>query len=346
MSTSAQLKPSARDPSFILPRGMIIWEDAYPIVEPQTNAEGIHVWPFDHSFPVDVRFFVFGKRRNIRLSRHDYFELLYIESGEVVYQVQDRCFNVNEGDLIVISGAQYHRMKEFHCGQVRAALLYFIPDLIRANDMNGEDVEYLMPFLVQDATFPHVVHSKTTIPAQIFDLMKRIHAELPVTSPRARLSVKTYLKMILVLLVNHYAGYRGTKEIFYRKQSDIERLRPLFEHIDHCFGDAITVEDAASVVCMSKSHFMRFFRQVTGQPFVSHLNHFRIAKAQALLATTDKSISEVSQEVGFCDQSYFGLVFRKLVHMTPREYKEHLKILPEPFVPQAQDVKSPYLPVQ
>jgi AraC-like DNA-binding protein len=57
-----------------------------------------------------------------------------------------------------------------------------------------------------------------------------------------------------------------------------------------------------------------------------YLNHFRIAKAQALLATTDKSISEIGEEVGFCDQSYFGLVFRRLVHLTPRDYRKSLPL--------------------
>jgi AraC-like DNA-binding protein/quercetin dioxygenase-like cupin family protein len=310
-------------------RGKIVWENAHSIVDPQTNAEGIHVWPFDHSFPVDVRHFLFTKRRNIRLRRHDYFELLYVESGELAYQVQEQYFTARRGDLIVISGAQYHRIADFHCGRVLATLLYFMPDLIRANDTSGEDIGYLTPFLVQDKTFPHVVHHQTGIPAQVSNLMERMHQELPANCPLKRLFVKTCLKMILALLMKHYAGYRGTEEVFYRKQRALERLRPLFEYIDHHYGDPVTVSDAASIVCMSESHFMRFFRQVTGQPFVCHLNHFRIAKAQALLATTDKPISEVSQDVGFCDQSYFGLIFRKLVQMTPREYKARLQPSPK-----------------
>jgi AraC-like DNA-binding protein/quercetin dioxygenase-like cupin family protein len=329
-----QLQYSTRGAGSVPPPTKIVWENAYTVVEPQTNAEGTHVWPFDHSFPIDVRYFGFARRRNIRLRRHDYFELLYVESGEVVYQVQEQLFTVKEGDLIVISGAQYHRMADFQSGQLKAIMLYFMPELIRSSSTGGEDVEYLMPFLVQDDAFPHVVHRKTGIPAQVLDLMEQIYRDLPASSPVDRLAIKTYLKMILVLLVKHYAGYRGTEDVFYRKQTALERLRPLFEYIDQHYGDPMTVSDAASIVCMSESHFMRFFRQVTGQPFVSHLNHFRIVKAQALLVATDKSISEVSQGVGFCDQSYFGLVFRKLVHMTPREYKERLQTLPEESVHQ------------
>jgi transcriptional regulator GlxA family with amidase domain len=51
------------------------------------------------------------------------------------------------------------------------------------------------------------------------------------------------------------------------------------------------------------------------------LNHFRIAKAQELLSSTNKSIADVGIEVGFCDQSYFGLTFRRHTQMTPMQYR-------------------------
>jgi two-component system response regulator YesN len=51
-----------------------------------------------------------------------------------------------------------------------------------------------------------------------------------------------------------------------------------------------------------------------------------VAKAEHLLAATDLSVSEVSQAVGFCDQSYFGLIFRGFVHMTPLQYKRQRRI--------------------
>ncbi len=47
-------------------------------------------------------------------------------------------------------------------------------------------------------------------------------------------------------------------------------------------------------------------------------------KTQALLASTDTSISEIAQEAGFCDQSYFTAVFRRFSQMTPRRWRsEH-----------------------
>lgn len=311
-------------------RTKLRWENAFSVIDPQINAEGIHLWPFDPSFAVDVRFYAYDKRHSIRMNRHDYFEVFYVHSGEMVCRIQDRKFHAGAGDLVVISSTQYHTMhpplKPSRARQpLRAAALYFLPDLIRAapGETNGEAAEYLLPFLVQGADFPHVIKSQTGIPQQVFDLTKRIAGELPASSDRARLAVKTYLKMILILLVNHYAAYRGTVEIFDRKRRAIERLRPLFEFLEARYDGPLTVQEAAAVVGRSKSDFMRLFKQVTGQSFINYVNHLRVAKAQELLSSSDLTISEVSQAVGFCDQSYFGSVFRKLVHMTPRQFKHH-----------------------
>jgi AraC-like DNA-binding protein/quercetin dioxygenase-like cupin family protein len=297
------------------------WQPAYNLIEPQINAEGVHIFPFHPDFAIDVRFLTFAEEAQIRTNRHDYFELLYLHSGEVVYQVQDRSHRMLAGDLFVMGSMAMHRMSGFPRGRVKAAVLYFLPELIRGNDSNGMDIEYLMPFLVQHGSFPHVVKASTGIPAQVFDLMRRASAELPGSTTRGRLSVQTYLKMMLVLLVNHYSEFRGTEDIYLRKERNLQRLRPVFEHIDHHYASPITVQEVAARMHMSKSSFMRFFKQVTGQSFITYLNQFRVTRAQALLKNTDKSIAEVSQEVGFCDQSYFGLLFRKLTGRTPREYK-------------------------
>jgi hypothetical protein len=51
----------------------------------------------------------------------------------------------------------------------------------------------------------------------------------------------------------------------------------------------------------------------------------RIERAQALLANTDDSMASISQEMGFCDQSYFGAVFRRVVGMTPATYRRRFR---------------------
>jgi AraC-like DNA-binding protein/quercetin dioxygenase-like cupin family protein len=297
------------------------WEKGFRVVEPQINAEGTHLYPFDPSFPIDVRFFSFSNRNSIRMNRHHYCEIYYVASGKTTLQIQDRFFEVKESDMVVIGGDLYHRTINPSNCQLRLALLFFEPDLIRATDGTSEEMEYLMPFFVQRADFPHVISGSTGLPDETLGLILRIEEELPATTVHARLAVKTYLKMILLLLVKHYSAYLGTQEDFNRKHADLERLQPLFDYLERSFDSPIFVNQAARLCAMSKSHFMYFFKRATGQSFRSYLNHFRIAKAQDLLVSTDEPISSISQEVAFCNQSYFGMMFRKLVGSTPLAYR-------------------------
>jgi len=300
-------------------------EDQVRLVEPQINAQGIHIWPFDPTFPIDVRFMTSGMGHNVRRNRHDYFELAYLCAGAASLEIQDRSLPLREGDLAVVGSTLYHRFECSSDPPLTLAVLFFEPDLVRA-DGGPDNAEYLTPFLLQDSRFPHVVPRETGIPSQVFGLMQRIRAELPAATSRARLAVKTYLKMSLILLVNQYASYAGTVETFQQQQRALERLRPLFDHLEKNFGETIQVQEAARICGMSESHFMSFFKRATGQSFMAYLNHCRIERAQALLVMTDKSVSDISQEMGFCDQSYFGTVFRKLVGVTPAAYRARSRV--------------------
>jgi AraC-like DNA-binding protein/mannose-6-phosphate isomerase-like protein (cupin superfamily) len=300
-------------------------KDHFTLVEPQINAEGVHLWPFNASCPADVTYLTIGDRNPVRMNRHRYFEVLYLCSGEATCHIQDRLLSFQEGDLAVIGSTLYHRIECHSDAPVTIAALFFEPDLICCNG-GSDSAEYLTPFLLQDSTFPHIVSSDTGIPRQVLDMMLRIRAELPAGSPRARLAVKTYLKMLLLQLVNQYASYAGTVETFQRQQQALERLRPLFHHLGENCGSTIQVRDASRICGMSESHFMSFFKRATGLSFIAYINHYRVERAQLLLAKTEDSMVSVSQQVGFCDQSYFGTVFRRIVGMTPADYRRRTRM--------------------
>src|SRR6266542_1445396 len=107
-------------------------EDQFRVVEPQINAEGVHVWPFDPAFPIDVRFLTSGQRHNVRKNRHDYFELIYLCAGEATLEIHERSLAFQEGDLAVVGSTLYHRIECRSTQPLTVAVLFFEPDLIRA----------------------------------------------------------------------------------------------------------------------------------------------------------------------------------------------------------------------
>ena len=301
----------------------VTWERVDSFVDRQINAEKSHVWPFAHSYPIDVRFLILDRRHDVPMHRPDHLEVVIFESGELGYEVEDRTCMVRKNDIIVVGDRIRHRCLPLGASQreARSVVLSFRPNLIHSGAPLGDDVQYLMPFTLLDSSFPNVIPAGTGLSREIFDFIERIRGELPGDSERSRLAIKTYLKMILLALVNHYAEHGATRQVLFQQQSNVRRLAPLLEHVEQHYDEPIRVNDAARLCAMSDCCFMHLFKELTGQSFVAYLNRFRVARAQELLAATDRAISEISLESGFCNQSYFGVIFRRITGMTPLEYR-------------------------
>lgn len=301
----------------------VTWQSVDSFVDRQINAERYHVWPFTNAYPIDVRFLILDRRNDVQLHRPDHLEVVVFESGERGYEVEGRTCTVHKNDVIVVGDRIRHRCLPSAVSQreARSVVLSFLPALLHSGVPIGDDVQYLMPFNLLGSSFPNVIPAGTGLSREILDFVERIRNELPGDSERSRLAIKTYLKMILLALVNHYAELGATRESFFQQQSNVRRLAPLLELIKERYGEPIRVSDAARLCAMSDCSFMHLFKDVTGQSFVGYLNNFRVARAQDLLASTDQAISEISLEAGFCNQSYFGVIFRRVAGMTPLQYR-------------------------
>ena len=294
----------------------------FSFTEPGINAEGIRVYPFDQCFPIDVSFQRAMGPRLVRLNRHQFFEIMYIYSGQANIQVRDRVLAAKTGDLIVIGPNLFHRVLHKPNAEVKVVSMNFQPEIARSGKAAGEEEFYLSPFLCQTPDFPHVISKTGKLSHDVFDLMLKIHEELPARTLLSRMAVRTYLKLILFLLFKYYADGFGSLEVLVGEQRNLQRLQPVFDLLEEGFHQSINVQDAARACAMSSSHFMKFFKNTVGQTFGNYLTAFRIAKAQHMLMNKDIPIAEVSQQVGFCSQSYFGEVFRAMVGTTPRAYRQ------------------------
>src|SRR4029077_1185779 len=151
-------------------------------------------WPFNPDFPLDVRFLLLNRKQDVPMHRPDHLELIYIESGEVVYQYQERQLLLKKGDIVIVGNNAYHRCRKTSDSRPqRSAVISFLPEVIDAGHDGDDDTKYLLPFALEASLVPHVLRGPSEISTQIFDLMQRIHAALPMASEWTHLAIKTYL---------------------------------------------------------------------------------------------------------------------------------------------------------
>jgi len=309
-----------------MPPNRLPWEDNYQFVGPNITADGVRInYPFDPTFPADVRFVIGSGRHLVRPNRHEHYEIAYLYSGSMEVQIRDRRFHLKKGDVVVIGPNIYKQFLYNPRVESRLITLNFRPEVIRSGAAEGEEEIYLSSFLYQGPRFPHVISGDRALSREAFQLLLKIHNELPARTVLDRLAAKTYLRVLFLLLARRFRGCLETHETMDRKLQDMDRLRPVFDFLGERCGEHIEVKDAARVCAMSASYFMRFFKQTTGQSFRAYLTGFRIEKAQLMLASGETSIAEIGQRVGFCSQSYFGEVFRALVGMTPRAFRRRFR---------------------
>jgi AraC-like DNA-binding protein len=309
------------------------WEPVDSLVDRQINAEQFHIWPFAHPYPIDVRFLIMDRRHEVPKHRPDHLEVVVCEFGELGYEVEGCRSKVQKNDVIVVGDRIRHRCLPLGANQQpgRAVVLSFLPRLVHSGPL-GEDMQYLMPFMLEDCACSNVIPAKFGRSREISDFIQRIRAELPGISERSRLAIKTYLKMILMNLVNHYAAFGEARDALRRQQRNADRLTAALEYLNLHYSEPIRVDEAARLCAMSACCFMHLFKEVTGHSFVAYLNRFRVARAQHLLASSDRSIADISLETGFCNQSYFGVIFRRVIGMSPLAYRvNHGGLSPPPL---------------
>ncbi len=89
---------------------------------------------------------------------------------------------------------------------------------------------------------------------------------------------------------------------------------------DH-YSRNIGISDAASSLEISESYLSRLFKNYMGYTFVEYLTDYRIKMAVQLLKDHHIKIYEVSEQVGYKDPKYFGILFKKKMGVTPMTFK-------------------------
>ena len=95
--------------------------------------------------------------------------------------------------------------------------------------------------------------------------------------------------------------------------------------IDQNFYLPIDMDTLCQHVSYSRSYISRIFKAEMGMTVSEYVQKTRIRNAQSLLRDTNISIQEVSYSVGIDDPLYFSKTFRKLVGISPRDYRNQAK---------------------
>lgn len=132
-------------------------------------------------------------------------------------------------------------------------------------------------------------------------------------------SCETYeeLNALLCDAVNHYFELMDTAA------SESSTLFLIKDYINSNYSDgSLSIKDISEHVHLSSSYLCTVFKTETGQTLNQYLTNFRIEKAKQMLSDPRNKINEIAAQVGYSDCNYFGKTFKKVVGLSPSEYRE------------------------
>lgn len=93
------------------------------------------------------------------------------------------------------------------------------------------------------------------------------------------------------------------------------------DYIDNHFNEDIGLNQVSKEVSISPQYFSSIFKEEMGMNFVEYLREKRIEVAKELLRSKRYSVKEICYEIGYNDPNYFSRLFKKIVGVSPTEYK-------------------------
>jgi AraC family transcriptional regulator len=153
-----------------------------------------------------------------------------------------------------------------------------------------------------------------------------VDAELTAGGAGGRLAAESLANILAVHLLRHVlAPHQPTR----RRDGTLPRvkLRAVVEYVEDHLDASPTLEQMAAIARLSVYHFAQQFRRATGLPPYQYVIARRVERAKHLLQTgSDFSLAEVAASAGFSDQSQFCYHFKRLVGVTPGQFRRSARI--------------------
>ena len=95
----------------------------------------------------------------------------------------------------------------------------------------------------------------------------------------------------------------------------------ILSYIDANYAEDISMQDAAKAMGYADAYFCKIFKESFDKSFMVYLADYRMEKARELLEDMTVNIKDVGSSVGYRDSNYFTKVFKRIVGVTPTEYR-------------------------
>ncbi len=282
-------------------------------------------------FPFGVRYADPQTPHPLHMHR-GFSELTVIYRGEGVHFTEEEEYRVRAGDVFVITGNLRHGYKDLEGLCLRnicfdAERILVQTDHVRK--LSGYHVLFsLEPKYRRKHKFESRLHLNPDELTHIMSLIRVIEGELEEELPGYEYTVIALFMQAVSYLCRCYS------HATHPRSRSLMRMASVISYIETNYAETIELRELQEIAHLSASALLKNFREATGLSPIEYLLRVRISRAIEMLRDESASITDAAMAVGFSDSNYFARQFRRIMQMTPSDYREQMRLLGQPLRPQ------------
>ena len=250
---------------------------------------------------------------------HDFWEFVYVDRGELYLRGGDREHSVGQGEII------FHQPNEFHsvrCDGTHAASVFIVSFDCRSPAMRffrervmavPKELRPILQMLMEECS-------------ESFHLSTHPLRQTDAPPVGGQQLIRNYLECFLIRLMRLDAEKTNAQEHFFPSQDHLESslAEDIEAYLRAHLCERVSLEDLCREFHFGTSTLCNVFRKRTGKPILHYFLELKIEEAKRLLLEDKRTVTEISEHLGFETPQYFSRIFRQYVGTSPREYRNSL----------------------
>lgn len=271
-------------------------------------------------FPVYARYGILSTYPDYSAISHWHkdLEFILIKKGTMTYNVNGELIELSENNGIMVNSRQLHYGFSAQHSECEFICILLSPELLSGNTWFHQNY---IEHITENPSYPYLHLTPSGWQGRILTDLEELYRTFNNDSikPQSYFEVIKYFVDIMEILYENLNLENLTKT---EESSDLISLRSMMAYIEEHYMEKITLESIAQSGICCKSRCSLLFKKYLNDTPVIYTTKLRLRKSLTALLTTDKSMTEIGYEFGFCTASYYCETFKKYYGMAPLAYRK------------------------
>lgn len=237
------------------------------------------------------------------LHTHNCSELFYVTGGVGQFRIEEHTYQVSADDLVIINPNVNHTEVSLNSNPLEYIVV----------GAEGLELE-----ITDDFGGPFCIINCRSFRDNILFYLRHMLREIETKAPGYEMVCQDLMEILVILL------FRQTNfsTVLVPAQKNATRLCTMVRrYIDTHYNENITLDQLTEMTHVSKYYLVHAFTEEYHVSPIRYTLFRRIEEAKQLLKNDDYTLSFISRTLGFSSQSYFSQMFKKMVGISPRDYR-------------------------